>query len=236
METATGHLGKNWTQKMMPKKYELLFYGILLVHLIVAIIIAAVDPQGYEQGMAREDGYVEWLTVLALVSGTVLCFQRVITLRKEKGFMFLFFTFLLGLIFLFGAGEEISWGQRIFDWTPGEFFQKHNVQSEMNIHNLTIKGKRINKIVFGKGLAILMVTYLLAFPYLYRRKEGFKKFLNRCAAPVAQNHQIIAFLVLVALVACIPSSRKGEMMELGATWLFFLLTLNPLNAKNFQSQ
>jgi hypothetical protein len=236
METATGQLGKNWAKNMMPKKYELLFYGILLVHLIVAIIIAAVDHQGYEQGMAREDGYVEWLTVLALVSGMVLCFKRVITLRKEKGLMFLVFTFLLGLIFLFGAGEEISWGQRIFDWTPGEFFQKHNVQSEMNIHNLTVKGKRINKIIFGKGLAILMVTYLLAFPYFYRRKEGFKKFLNRCAAPIAQYHQIIAFLVLVALVACIPSSRKGEMMELGATWLFFLLTLNPLNAENFQSQ
>ena len=33
-------------------------------------------------------------------------------------------------------GEEISWGQRIFDITPPEILEEINVQNEINLHNM----------------------------------------------------------------------------------------------------
>jgi hypothetical protein len=45
---------------------------------------------------------------------------------------------LLGLtvVFFFGFGEEISWGQRIFGWGTPESLQTANTQDETNLHNL----------------------------------------------------------------------------------------------------
>lgn len=52
--------------------------------------------------------------------------------KTGKNILFLF----LGLVFLFGAGEEISWGQRIFHFDIPDFLEKANLQGEFNIHNL----------------------------------------------------------------------------------------------------
>ena len=81
--------------------------------------------------------------------------------------MFLSVTFLCGLVFLFGAGEEISWGQRIFNTESSEFFLKNNAQQETNLHNLVVGGVKINKLVFGKGIAIFIVLYLVVFPIIW---------------------------------------------------------------------
>ena len=36
----------------------------------------------------------------------------------------------------FTAGEEISWGQRLFQFVAPAYFRSHNIQNETNIHNL----------------------------------------------------------------------------------------------------
>jgi hypothetical protein len=43
----------------------------------------------------------------------------------------------LALLFLFGAGEEISWGQRIFGFQTPETLSQVNRQEEFNLHNLS---------------------------------------------------------------------------------------------------
>ena len=45
----------------------------------------------------------------------------------------------MALIFIFGAGEEISWGQRIFNVESSEYFLENNAQGETNLHNMTTK-------------------------------------------------------------------------------------------------
>jgi hypothetical protein len=69
---------------------------------------------------------------------------------------------LMGLVFVFGAGEEISWGQRILNIESSEFFVKHNAQREINIHNLIVNGKKINKIIFGTSLGVCIGAYFLS--------------------------------------------------------------------------
>lgn len=83
----------------------------------------------------REDGVFETLTafylfLIALIfAAAFFRFQSTSLLRKLSyaGLSFLFFL---------GAGEEISWGERIFHWDDHNFIRGVNVQGELTLHNL----------------------------------------------------------------------------------------------------
>ena len=45
---------------------------------------------------------------------------------------------LAGIGLLLVTGEEISWGQRIFHLALPQYFEAHNVQEELNVHNLPV--------------------------------------------------------------------------------------------------
>jgi hypothetical protein len=40
-----------------------------------------------------------------------------------------------GVVLFFIAGEEVSWGQRIFGWESFGVFETHNFQKETTLHN-----------------------------------------------------------------------------------------------------
>ena len=84
---------------------------------------------------AREDGVFENLTalylfVIALVFGVALFYVRTASLLLKLSYTGLAFLFFLG------AGEEISWGERIFHWEDQNFIRGVNVQEEFTLHNL----------------------------------------------------------------------------------------------------
>ena len=183
----------------------------------------------------KEDGLVEWLTVLALVFGAVLTFHRVVKLWSKRTKLFIIFTFILGLLFVFGAGEEISWGQRILKIKSPTFFIKHNSQGETNFHNLVVNKVKINKIFFGTILSICIVFYFLAIPVLYRRYEKIKRIIDHFAFPIPQNIHIYSYLILALLYFATDSSKKGELLEFGGCWIFFLMIYNPFNRHIYKS-
>lgn len=45
---------------------------------------------------------------------------------------------LLALLMFVCFGEEISWGQRVFEWEPPRLFTELNAQGEINMHNLQL--------------------------------------------------------------------------------------------------
>lgn len=66
-----------------------------------------------------------------------------------NGFILLIFAALL----MFVSLEEISWGQRLFLISTPEWFQQHNVQGEINVHNLKpVQGVPIQAYVFVGAL------------------------------------------------------------------------------------
>lgn len=87
-----------------------------------------LDPDQMAE-LGKEDGFFEYLTFLFFASSGFLFLK---TYFRNKNIWFL----LLTILFLFGAGEEISWGQRIFSFTNPEFIEEVNVQNEFNIHNI----------------------------------------------------------------------------------------------------
>ena len=85
---------------------------------------------------------------------------------------------LFSIIFFFGFGEEISWGQRIFNIETPNFFIENNLQSETNIHNLMIGDVKLNKLIFTNGLFFIFSFYFLAIPYLYAKSNNVKSVIN----------------------------------------------------------
>ncbi|MFT5041248.1 MAG: hypothetical protein ACI8TX_002220 [Hyphomicrobiaceae bacterium] len=101
--------------------------------------LALLRPRGFALAF-QEDGWGEWATFLAFAAAAFAfgwTALRTWRLRDSSssvvGFV-LVFLLCVGCVFV--AGEEISWGQRLFGLLPAELFLEHNYQQEINAHNL----------------------------------------------------------------------------------------------------
>jgi hypothetical protein len=177
----------------------------------------------------QEDGIVEWLTVLGLILGCIVCVRRFLQLIKYRTAWFLIVTIGLGLLLFFAAGEEISWGQRILGIKSSEFFKEKNSQGETNLHNLVVGGKKLNKIIFSIGLTIAMGIYLLVFPVLYRYHNGTKRFIDRSGIALPKAYQVFSMLLVFGITSLLPHEKKAELLEAGIALLFFLVIRFPGN-------
>ncbi len=83
-----------------------------------------------------EDHLVEWLTCAGYVGCVVLAAVIAVRLNRERLRLEAGLYLLLVLGFIFVAGEEVSWGQRIFDFDGPSALVEVNTQNEANLHNL----------------------------------------------------------------------------------------------------
>lgn len=109
-----------------------------------------------------EDLVGEWTQVF-LFAATMLLSIRVACYKSSYR---LFFA-VLALACFYVIGEEISWGQRIFNLTTPDFFLTHNLQNETNLHNfftgpIETTLKRSLEYLIALGL----VVYGLLYPLL----------------------------------------------------------------------
>ena len=217
-------------------KNEKIAYPILAIYMAIIAVWALLDPEYYTLVLAKEDGPIEWLTVLGLVLSCMVCIYRVATLKTQKNWVFVGVWSFLALFAFFGAGEEISWGQRIFNIESSDWFKQNNAQAETNLHNLVVEGKKINKIIFSALLGLCLLTYLFVFSVAYRKSERFKSFCEYFAVPIAQWHQVAAW-VTVALVAELlikDIGRSSELFESAAVIVFLLNITYPYNSESFK--
>ena len=88
-----------------------------------------------------EDRYFENIGAISLFIAAGISFYTFYLVRKahqtEKVFWGKQLVYLgMALLYFFGGGEEISWGQRIFGIETPEALMETNTQEEINIHNL----------------------------------------------------------------------------------------------------
>ena len=72
---------------------------------------------------------------------------------------------MLSIVFFLIAGEEISWGQRIFDLATPDYLSSVNEQDELNFHN-------INKRFFDRLLDRATIIFVFISSFLLYRKKG----------------------------------------------------------------
>ena len=122
-------------------KFGKVFYFVTTFTLIIAAgMLNMVEPDLHKL-IIKEDGWVETLTALGFILAGIITlripqYSRLFTSTKTQGQIFKAFCILLALAFFVVAGEEISWGQRIFDVSTPEAIQDQNRQGEINLHNL----------------------------------------------------------------------------------------------------
>ena len=217
-----------------PTRTEILGYSFLLMIYTLGIFYANTDQVFFENVYVREDGFIEYATAAMLLCISILSFSRLIKLWHSTPLLWKIGTLGFALIFLFGAGEEISWGQRIFNWESSDYFIQNNAQQETNLHNMMVGDTKINKLIFSKILVVVLAIYLVILPILYRKISAIKKLTDSFAVPVVQWTQTIAFIVFSVLLAFMPSGKNPEIHELALGVIFFLIFINPFNSKVFQ--
>ena len=91
-----------------------------------------------ERYLLREDGFLESLSAIFLLLSSVLLFLTAKKAKSNRQFKSYCFPLLsIAISFFFWFAEEISWGQRILNFSI-QSIEDINVQGEITIHNLNI--------------------------------------------------------------------------------------------------
>ncbi|MFP4486403.1 MAG: hypothetical protein ACLFOC_05545 [Campylobacterales bacterium] len=137
--------------------------------------------------LTKEMGLYENISVIILlcigIYGTVFFIKRKASLDK----LALFFIPAFSLLAFVAALEEVSWGQHIFGFESGEFFEENNLQKETNIHNL-IDGNIFSSVIYFSTYAFFV--FLPAFNTFFPK---FLSFLPSNIIPSLRVSLIILF-------------------------------------------
>ncbi|MDX9835333.1 MAG: hypothetical protein RBT36_09010 [Desulfobulbus sp.] len=138
-----------------------LIYALFLLLLLTDLALFTFVPGWHVRFIAGEDRAIEWLT-FAFFLGAALTGLGIVgkhSARMDRKVI----CILLGLsaFYLVCAGEEISWGQRVFGFSTPEAIIEHNQQQEFNVHNLKLPGIHPRDI-----FSLYVYLYGIALPLL----------------------------------------------------------------------
>jgi len=197
--------------------------------LVVTVGVYWASTEYFSLVYAREDGLVEYGTAIALLLASMTLLRNGLSLRSKGLKLAAGLTFFYAFMFFFGAGEEISWGQRIFGWETPDALKEMNRQDETTLHNLEFGGVALTKHLFGPVLTASILLYLLVLPLLYPRLSGLRRGIDRIALPVpGLRHSALALLASL-VIAAIDVDRKWEVYELVFGLLVMSIFLKPQN-------
>lgn len=210
-------------------------YLFLIVIFGLGIYFANTNLTYFDEVYTVEDGFVENGSAIFLLSSSLLLLYRFFKLFKQKEFFWKVGVLGFAVVFFFGAGEEISWGQRIFSLESSQYFMENNAQGETNLHNMVVGETKINKLIFSQLLTAVLIIYLIITPLLYRKFEWVKNLANKFAVPIVQWHHTISFLTGTLLLVFISSNRKWEIYELAFSVIFLLIFIKPFNKEIYSA-
>jgi hypothetical protein len=176
----------------------------------------------------REDGPVENLTALFYL----LAAGMFIYANRGDGFRNIWLWGYAVLFFLV-AGEEISWGQRLFCIDTPEVLVRVNVQGEANLHNI----EGVHGTVRAVGLVIILAV-CYAIPLSSRFFRPLRDLLGRLRHPVfplwAAGITTLAILFMViprlgvgqALFGIDQPGRFDELGEFALAIAFLVFGVN----------
>lgn len=221
-------------RSLFPRRFTIGALILVAVFLAFAVVLARVNPDAFANQFTVEDGFVEWITSMTLFGAFCFSVHRLVSAHHLFGYRGKLVLVFVAAVCLFGAGEEISWGQRLFGIETPQALMERNAQQEINLHNLTFEwnGKtvKVNRLVFGRGLALAMVFYLFVMTPLHRRSPRVRRTIDSWAIPIPAIHQVLAYVAVVGVVEMlVDSSKRGEMTEFAGAIVFLLNVVLPAN-------
>ena len=166
-----------------------------------------------------EDCLVEWATVVFYL------FAAYLFIFKNKGWKNPL-SLLLVFLFFWIAGEETSWGQRVFQFKVPKAIKQINVQREFNLHNLEF----FQGIIRGAGVLVFCILCFI-IPLTNRFSERCRRWYTQLRIPIfpLDASVVVAVAMTLMIVPRIFLSRTifnldeiGEMYLAAAMFLFAL--------------
>ncbi len=175
---------KKYIQEIKYLKWYIIVTGIFMILNWAIYLVLKKSTLVY---IGKEDGIVEWIGSLCLLSVSIMFF--ILFLRSRR-----FFLIFFSIIFFIGFGEDISWGYHIFNYKIPEKMMEINVSRDFNLHNIEIfntedfNGK--SKTGFARLLEIdfmfkvFTILYGILLPFLVFHFKIFSKISTRIKLPV----------------------------------------------------
>ena len=212
-------------------KLEYVLYFIMFAFSAYGLYLAKTNLAAFTV-FTEEDGLVENLTSLFLFGASMVSLYRLFQFQKAKSpKLWIFTAAMLAILFFFAAGEEISWGQRIFGIQSSEFFLEHNKQAETNLHNLVVGDTSINKLIFSQLLFVVMLIYFLFSRLLVAKVAFIRKIENLFHVPLPRIQHIVAMILVALLISLIGLAKQAELLEMSFAFVFFSIFMNPAEVK-----
>lgn len=201
----------------------------------IGIVLAFVNPAYFHRSYINEDGLLEWLTAMGLFTVTAVCSSRLrqnfrILNNRQK-----FVLLALAILAVLGGLEELSWAQRLLAIDSPGFFSRHNVQNEINFHNLELFGANLASWILPKTLLAIFLVYLCIITPLYHRSARHRQIIDSWSIPIPQRYQWISYFVIIIVVEGMlylladRLSRRGELTEFAVTMITALNIIYPAN-------
>lgn len=128
-----------------------------------------------------EDRSYEWIGFAGFSGAGAFSLLTLFYRKKMPGNKVALYFLGLGFFYIVCAGEEVSWGQRVFGWETPESFAEANEQGETNLHNLEKLPLHPKDIV-----SWFMKLFGIGFPVIfYFVFKGRDHVLRRCVAPLS---------------------------------------------------
>jgi hypothetical protein len=139
-------------------------FGVIWLLTLLFLILFVANTALYDF-LSLEDHFIEYATAVTLaVCGLFLiaaAYKKI-----NKNFWLKAALYAGGVIFLIGAMEEISWGQRIFGVDTPEYLLEINDQNELNFHNID---KKFFDLLVDR--ATIIFVFMGTFLILLRQKS-----------------------------------------------------------------
>lgn len=171
-------------EKKNTKQYILFLVSVLYIFLGYSTLASSIELSSQLFG---EDQFFENIGAIGFFLTSVVFLYGFLQSQKKPAVNIFYHRLRIilllsfALLFFFGAGEEISWGQRIFNVATPEALEAINAQGELNVHNInifeyTIRFEFVFDVLWG-GLTLLLPLAVMLFVSI---KEFIRKFF---AAP-----------------------------------------------------
>ena len=140
-------------------------YMVPVVTFLSLFALEFVLPAEVLSAMNSENGAVELAQFFVIFAALLVAIWILISARGLGNKWLLGYIAFAGLCCTYVAGEEISWGQHIWNWNTPEYWKAYNDQHETNFHNTSSWLDQKPRIALELGVMIggLIVPLLLKF-------------------------------------------------------------------------
>jgi hypothetical protein len=171
--------------------------------------VALAGPEWAPHSWTREDGPVEFAGFACFAVASVLALVAAWRLRSFRRPMVA--AAVLGAVLFVAAGEELSWGQRLFGIETPAALVDGNRQDELNLHNIDgLQDKAVLAQLLVAGAGVLLPTAVrqrwarVGFPFFagylaYRFGRGVAAVTDLGAAD--RNSEVAELILAVGLLA-----------------------------------